>query len=409
MLKTRIITEIFKQADTPVALFMDNAPEWHNDRFAALPIESRERLVEHATSGIDAPVFVSGYRFELLSAKQHRLLIGTSDRRDLREKQLIRELIPSLAEGGDPWLTSASVIGPLLEWQHCAAIKHKSATADDLLGHWHNGKLMPPGHLPLASSAAAELYSGGQEQLVLLEPEKRYPDDPLFHNSEAQLCIMQRVDRASGQAAGYLCIWSDGSTSDLAPAGRLLALAADLIASHLDSDGRRPQQEMPELPDYPTDDLTELPGRTAFDATLELFEEHYLHYGQNCELAMLDINGLSTINQTRGFEQGDAVLRHFAALLRHICRPEDRVFRFGGDEFVVLMPYRQEPPPLRERLGHVEREMRKKPGLESFSASAGIASLSESNGSSDDLMLLSDRRLRQAKAAHNDNQGIDNA
>lgn len=408
MLKTRIITEIFKQTDTPVLLITDNSPEWHNESFAALPADIRDQLIKYATRGDDIPLLLAGFRFDRLQAKQHLLLVGTPAGRNLHEKQLVRRLIPTLAEGGDPWLATASVIGPLLDWHHCAAVKHKSASADDLLGHWHDGELLPPKHLPLESSAAAELYSEEQEQLVLIEPEKLYPNDPLFQGSGAKLCVLQRVDRDSGQATGYLCLWSENTAQDPVSAGRVLALAADLLASHLAANGHDSSGELPELPDYPTDDLTGLPGRTAFDATLELFEEHYRRYQQSCELAMLDINGLSAINQRSGIEKGDEVLCRFANLLRHICRPEDRVFRFGGDEFVILMPYRLEPPPLRERLNHVEQEMRKLPGLENFSASSGIASIEETNGSSDDLMLLSDRRLRQAKAARNDNQGTDN-
>lgn len=409
MLKTRIITELFKTAQHPVVLVKDDTAEWHNPPFAALSEDNRLRLIDHAVNSEPGPLLLDGYLFESLSAKQQRLIIGTPYARHANEKQLIRNLLPALAEGGDPWLTTASVLGPLLSWNHCAAIKHKSASTDELLGHWHAGKLCAPEQLPLSGSATAELYGGSSEQLILSAPVERYPQDSLFRHDKPAMAIMQRVELTGGQAVGNLCVWGTPAADNLSRSARLLAIAADLLASHLELNGRSPDKAIPAPLDHPVDELTGLPGRAAFDATLEAFEEHYRHYRQNCEMAMLDINGLSSINQLKGTAFGDDLLRHFAQKLSQICRPEDRVFRFGGDEFVVLMPYRQEPPPLQQRLNQIEREMRELPELDRFSASAGIANLSETGGSSDDLMLLSDRRLQQAKAARNETQGTDNA
>ncbi|WP_188749636.1 GGDEF domain-containing protein [Marinobacterium zhoushanense] len=408
-MKTRIITELFKTAEHPVALVRDDTAEWHNRSFASLSDDNRQRLIDHAIAGEPGPMLLDGYLFELLHAKHQRLLIGTSCIRDDSEKRLIRSLLPALAEGGDPWLTTASILGPALNWSHCAAIKHKSASTDELLGHWHAGKLNSPEQLSLTDSAAAELYGGGNEQLILFNPAELYPQDRLFRNDPPAVTLMQRVELTGGQAVGILCAWGKPDTASLALSARLLAISADLLACHLAMNGREPGKELPTPLDHPLDELTGLSGRAAFDATLEAFEEHYQQYGQNCEMAMLDINGLSSINQLKGTTFGDDVLRTFAQKLSQICRPEDRVFRFGGDEFVVLMPYRQDPPPLQKRLIEIEQEMRKLPGLDKFSASAGIANLLETSGSSDDLMLLSDRRLRQAKTVRNETQGTDNA
>nr|WP_246589990.1 GGDEF domain-containing protein [Marinobacterium ramblicola] len=407
-MKTRIITELFKTAQHPVALVKDDTAEWHNPPFATLSEDNRQRLIDHAVRGEPGPLLLDGYLFESLSAKQQHLIIGAPCTRSDSEKQMIRNLLPALAEGGDPWLATASVLGPLLSWDHCAAIKHKSASTDELLGHWHAGKLCAPEQLPLPGTATAELY-GGSEQLLLSDPVERYPQDSLFRHDRPAMAIMQRVDLTGGQAVGTLCVWGTPDADSLPLATRLLAIAADLLACHLELNERSPGKAIPTPLDHPVDALTGLPGRAAFDATLEAFEEHYRHYGQNCEMAMLDINGLSSINLLKGTAFGDEVLRRFAQELSQICRPEDRVFRFGGDEFVVLMPYRHEPPPLQQRLNQIEQEMRELPELDRFSASAGIANLSETGGSSDNLMLLSDRRLQQAKAARNETQGTDNA
>src|SRR3546814_3533587 len=55
-------------------------------------------------------------------------------------------------------------------------------------------------------------------------------------------------------------------------------------------------------------------------------------------LAMLDLDHFKTVNDRFGHEAGDQVLVDLAELLRAHSRPEDRLFRFGGEEFVLLLP-----------------------------------------------------------------------
>lgn len=55
-------------------------------------------------------------------------------------------------------------------------------------------------------------------------------------------------------------------------------------------------------------------------------------------LVMVDLNGLKLINDAFGHHQGDELLRSMADVLRLCCRKEDVISRWGGDEFVILMP-----------------------------------------------------------------------
>ncbi len=59
-------------------------------------------------------------------------------------------------------------------------------------------------------------------------------------------------------------------------------------------------------------------------------------------MIIADINGLKLINDTYGYNEGDKLIRNAAAVLKEICRKEDIITRWGGDEFIVLLP--QTPP-----------------------------------------------------------------
>lgn len=81
-----------------------------------------------------------------------------------------------------------------------------------------------------------------------------------------------------------------------------------------------------------TDALTGLSNRRALDDMLAAMA------GAPLGLLMLDLDHFKTINDTHGHAVGDAVLRNFSARVREQLRPTDVCVRWGGEEFVVLLP-----------------------------------------------------------------------
>ncbi len=55
-------------------------------------------------------------------------------------------------------------------------------------------------------------------------------------------------------------------------------------------------------------------------------------------IIMVDLNGLKLVNDTYGHQTGDAMLKKAAVILKSVCREEDLLARFGGDEFVLYLP-----------------------------------------------------------------------
>lgn len=88
------------------------------------------------------------------------------------------------------------------------------------------------------------------------------------------------------------------------------------------------------------DALTGLYNRFFFDEELARLEQYHR---QSISMLMLDLDGLKSINDTRGHFAGDEALRRVADLLRVCLRGEDLVARLGGDEFAVLLPNTRSP------------------------------------------------------------------
>lgn len=96
------------------------------------------------------------------------------------------------------------------------------------------------------------------------------------------------------------------------------------------------QKELEELAYY--DPLTGLPNRRFFFNHASLLLENARRYQTPMSLLIMDIDFFKKLNDTYGHEAGDMVLKSFANLLRKGIRHSDLAARFGGEEFVLLMP-----------------------------------------------------------------------
>ena len=87
-----------------------------------------------------------------------------------------------------------------------------------------------------------------------------------------------------------------------------------------------------------TDTLTGLPNRAAYDDHLDKEFERWARYQQGFSVAIGDLDFFKRINDTYGHLAGDKVLRLISRVLTKNLRASDFVARFGGEEFVILMP-----------------------------------------------------------------------
>ncbi|KQT44970.1 response regulator PleD [Devosia sp. Leaf420] len=87
-----------------------------------------------------------------------------------------------------------------------------------------------------------------------------------------------------------------------------------------------------------TDDLTGLYNRRYFDRHLNVLLGKAQSQDKNLAVMILDIDHFKSVNDTYGHDAGDVVLKEFSARMKRNIRGVDLACRFGGEEFVVLMP-----------------------------------------------------------------------
>ena len=87
-----------------------------------------------------------------------------------------------------------------------------------------------------------------------------------------------------------------------------------------------------------TDGLTGVDNRRHLEETLDEMFEHAKRLNEPFACVMCDLDRFKAVNDTYGHQAGDAVLKQFARILRNEMREIDRVGRYGGEEFMMLLP-----------------------------------------------------------------------
>jgi two-component system, cell cycle response regulator len=151
------------------------------------------------------------------------------------------------------------------------------------------------------------------------------------------------------------------------------------------------------------DPLTGLGNRRALQEDLELLEARVTRYGHRYCMALLDVDHFKSYNDAYGHQAGDEVLRAVAAQLKAKARSGDALYRYGGEEFLCILPEQS----LESGTHAVERmrtgvERLKVPHTESerglLTVSAGLAMLDPDHTRSASAVLKeADEALYRAK------------
>ncbi|MFY9588059.1 MAG: diguanylate cyclase [Actinomycetota bacterium] len=149
------------------------------------------------------------------------------------------------------------------------------------------------------------------------------------------------------------------------------------------------------------DPLTGLPNRTLFDDRFETALRTAARSRDPLTVLMLDLDHFKEINDTKGHQAGDAVLKHVALRLRIALRAQDTPARLGGDEFAGLLPNTDTEGAVRtaQRIVHAFDEPIEFQG-ETFrvGVSVGIANYPDNGEDAASLLAHADAAMYQAKA-----------
>lgn len=180
-------------------------------------------------------------------------------------------------------------------------------------------------------------------------------------------------------------------------------LAAALAFRFRDIDGRRSKAER--LANF--DSLTGIYNRRAFYEQANPLWSNSTRNQHSVCILLLDIDHFKKINDNHGHACGDRVLAHMALAMKKELRPLDLLARWGGEEFIVLLPQtnHSEGMQVAERVRQRISELSHSWGIPevSLSASLGVAAGCGPAMHLDELIAIADKRLYRAKE-HGRNQ-----
>lgn len=229
--------------------------------------------------------------------------------------------------------------------------------------------------LPNAASARVQLVNAGHRIGTVIAQVSR-PRPPLIADESAQTAaVYRRVEEGGALALVALMLLT-------------FVLARPLLRALRWTELRAGESRV--------DALTEIPNRRALEETLAAEIARAERFKHELAVILLDLDHFKATNDTYGHAAGDQLLQEVARLLASSARQGDTVARWGGEEFVAVLPEtsREGAHQLAERLrlaiGRIEL------GAMRASASCGVASLLAGD-SVDSVLAAADAALYRAK------------
>lgn len=150
-----------------------------------------------------------------------------------------------------------------------------------------------------------------------------------------------------------------------------------------------------------TDSLTNLANRKKIMASLLSQFELFTRYQTKFSILMMDIDHFKEVNDTYGHQTGDLVLAGIGEILRNNVRNIDAAGRYGGEEFLIILPESEKDEAMQtaqrigEKISAVLFQSDKK--VVRVTASIGVATISSTDMSEGDLVKRADTALYKAK------------
>jgi diguanylate cyclase (GGDEF)-like protein len=168
---------------------------------------------------------------------------------------------------------------------------------------------------------------------------------PLRAPTEGKVSWLPFGALAVGSATLLSSQWENRFVPELSLVAVAIALAALIAVRQYLAQGemirlqrelREAHEEMAKLASQ--DPLTGMANRRSFDENLEAELERASRYGRALSILFIDVDHFKAINDDHGHTAGDNALKELSSVMRDCLRPTDFPSRWGGEEFVVLLP-----------------------------------------------------------------------
>ena len=211
--------------------------------------------------------------------------------------------------------------------------------------------------------------------------------------------LKEASSRKAEPLCGYLCMCglAPSIAANTEPTSHKAKLTRKILNSHLTNAKLYQQAMLTSL----TDALTGVGSRKLLEDRLQAECARAKRYKSDFSVAIIDLDNFKHINDVLGHAAGDDALRELAACMKNCKRAPDIIARYGGDEFVFLMPETKAKDALvlLERLRKSVSEIKVAKDLP-MTVSCGIAqSLPDHSGTAGEVIRRADLALYEAKSA----------
>ena len=293
----------------------------------------------------------------------------------IAELEAERDDLRSLLRSAGDIIIGTDTAGRIIEWNEVAEQLFETSRAEAI------------------GRPASELYVDRRARERLLERLARSPEGVIRED------VAVRTRKGERKWLGLTLSWlraKDGTVRGT------IGIGKDV------TDRRHLEEELKRL--TITDKLTGLYNQGHFFECLEIEKERSARLGHPLSLLLFDLDGFKGLNDRRGHLEGDAVLRRVGSVLIETIRKEvDSAFRYGGDEFTVLLPGARRPDAVR----FAERVRAQVEALDmgGVRASLGVCEFDPSNRAlqlvekADEAMFLAKRSGGNRIAAYDAREG----
>jgi diguanylate cyclase (GGDEF)-like protein len=293
-------------------------------------------------------------------------------------------------------------------WWH---IEKEQMTLDDLINAYkvshgvvESGFNQQVKHLklPLRENGGNLLALGvldGMPLHINKESVQKYADDPiiqLLHTEELAIVPLKAKDKVNGIILADNFINKEPITKDDI---RMLIMLANQAGLAIENS----QLYEKTVIRSHTDSLTEIWNHGYFQYLLQTEVEKVKATRNPLSLLAIDIDDFKIYNDTLGHQAGDMTLKEMALLLKNQSRKMDAVCRYGGEEFMIILPQTEKKEALliaeRLRIDLQKHRFSREEVLpqKKLTVSIGVASFPENGSTSAELITYADRALYEAK------------